>query len=96
MWGEVYAASPAFREAADELSRVQKARAEDPLDFQLTDQVEAAFGDGRQKSRFYGPQKGEQGRIRAAMTRRAVMGATAGVFRHKSIINTPVTSYAQV
>lgn len=63
----VHFAAATERERIDSVPRVQKARAQAPLDFQFTRQTQTAFGFRREESRLHCFEAREQGRIRAAV-----------------------------
>lgn len=67
MWWAVHAAPAAVGQAAHELPGLQKAGTQNHFRLQYAHQAQAAVGFGRQESRVYGAQKGQQGRVRTAV-----------------------------
>jgi len=66
---KIHVAPPAFGQAADALSGVQKAGAQNHFHLQFTAQAQAAVHLGRQEGRVHRAQASRQGRIRAAVNR---------------------------
>ena len=64
---QIHLAPAAFGQAADALSGVQKAGAQNHFHLQFAAQAQAAVHLGREKGRVHRAQKGEQGRIREAV-----------------------------
>src|ERR1043166_3527627 len=65
---QVHVAPSAERTRADEMSGLQKTRAQNHFQFQLADQIEAAVDFRRQAGRIYRAQAREQGRIRETIS----------------------------
>ena len=63
----VHATPAVERAGADEMSRLQEAGAQNHLRLQHPAQAQAAVYFGREKGRVHRAQKGQQGRIRAAV-----------------------------
>jgi len=74
VWRTVHTATAAFGCTADQLPCLQEARPEGLLHLQLT---KNRLDFGRQKSRLYGFEKGQQGRVRET-----VGNACQGIARH--------------
>ena len=64
---QIHFAPPAVGQAANELSGVQEAGAQNHFHLQFAAQAQAAVHLGREKGRVHRAQKDQQGRIRAAM-----------------------------